>query len=57
MAGMKVGKKKRQPTEEEAERGVVQVKRDIFGRTVEKFDGGVKTVTSKSGRKTKVKGL
>ena len=57
MQGMKVGKKKRQPTEEEAERGVVQVKRDIFGRTVEKFDGGVKTVTSKSGRKTKVKGL
>lgn len=57
MKGMKVGKKTRQPTEEEAERGVVQVKRDIFGRRVEKFDGGVKTVTSKSGRKTKVKGL
>jgi len=53
---MKVGKKKRQPTEEEAERGVVQVKRDIFGRRVELFDRDVKTVTSKDGRKTKVKG-
>ena len=57
MSGMKVGKRKRQPTEEEAERGVVEVKRDIFGRRVEKFGDGVKTVTSKSGRKTKVKGL